>query len=341
MSLGERKLKILKVIIDDYISTAQPVGSRSISKKPMIEVSSATIRNEMADLEELGYLLQPHTSAGRVPSDLGYRMYVDQLSTTNNLSSADKNLIQSLLVSSIIEVEDVLVHAMNILTEITRLPAVIALPLFKKSKLENMKMIRINESKVLLIMVSDTGVVKNVHLPLKELSQTVLDDIATCLLSHFKGTQIEKIGLRQLLILREEISDYRDLIDYLIPILRDSLKEIDKIEIYVSGFDNIFYYREFSDLVKARQIIDLLKNKDLLYQIVSPVNEGVTVKIGAENEEEVMKELSLVAAPYKFDGINDGRIAVLGPTRIDYDTIIPAVQYISDALSNIFSGISL
>ncbi len=341
MQLGERKLKILKVIIDDYISTAQPVGSRSISKKPTIEVSSATIRNEMADLEELGYLLQPHTSAGRVPSDLAYRIYVDKLRTANNLSAADRSLVQSLLVSNVIEVEDVLVHALNILAEITRLPAVIALPLFRKSKLENMKLIRINDSKVLLIIVSDTGVVKNVHLALKDLTQDVLDDIAHCLLNHFHGIEIEKIGVKQLSILREEMKAYADIIDYLIPILRDSLKETDKIEVYVSGFDNIFYHREFSDLEKARQIIALLKDKDLLYQIVSPISEQLSVKIGAENEVEAMKELSLIAAPYKFNGINDGRIAVIGPTRINYDAIIPAVQYIADALSNIFSGISL
>lgn len=341
MPLGERKLQILKVIIDDYIHTAQPVGSRSISKKPMFQVSSATIRNEMADLEELGYLLQPHTSAGRVPSDLGYRIYVDMLRTAKKVASRDKKIIQSLLVSSIIEVDDIIFHAMSILSELTQLPVVITLPLFKKSKLENMKLIRVNSSKVLLIMVSDTGVIKNIRLGISDISQDILDKIASCILNRFKGTAIESIGVKQLSSLREELSEYSGVIDYLIPILRDSLKEVDKIEVYTDGVDNIFLYEEFSNLSNAKQVISLMKDKDLLYDAVSDASDGLSVKIGEENRISAMKKLSLVASPYKFNGKNDGRIAVIGPTRIAYDSIIPTVQYISDVLSSIFSGISL
>ncbi len=341
MHLGERKLQILKVIIDDYITTAQPVGSRSISKKPAIKVSSATIRNEMADLEELGYLLQPHTSAGRVPSDLGYRIYVDMLRSAKKVAARDKKVIQSLLVSNIIEVEDVIFHAMKILSDLTHLPVVITLPLFKKSKLENMKLIRVNSSKVLMILVSDTGVIKNIHLGISDISQPVLDQIAACILSRFKGTAIENINVKRLSSIREELKVYDEVIDYLIPILRNSLKEVDKIEVYTDGVDNIFLYEEFTNLSKAKEVISLMKDKDALYEAIQDADDGVSVKIGEENDVEAMKHLSLIAAPYKFNGKNDGRIGVIGPTRIDYDSIIPTVQYISDVLSSIFSGISL
>lgn len=341
MPLGDRKLRILKVIIDDYISTAQPVGSRSISKKPAIKVSSATIRNEMADLEELGYLLQPHTSAGRIPSDLGYRMYVDLLDGKRTLNKSEKKLIQSLLVSNVIEVEDLIVHALSILTQLTDLTAVISLPLFKKSKLKNMKLIRVNDSKVLMLMVSDTGVIKNIHLGIKDLSQAVLDDIASCLLTRFKGTEIERMSVKEISALRGELKQYDSLIDYLIPILRNSLKEIDDFEVYVDGVNNVFQFPEFNDVKRAKAFLDLMRNKALLFEAISQADDELIVNIGSENKVDELKSLSLIAAPYRFNGKNDGRIGLIGPTRMNYDYVIPTVQYIADVLSNIFSGINL
>ncbi len=341
MQLGDRKLRILKVIIDDYIHTAQPVGSRAISKKPTISVSSATIRNEMADLEELGYLFQPHTSAGRVPSDLGYRMYVDFLGSTSNMGAAEKQMIRSLLASNVIEVEDVILHAVAILSELTGLPTVISLPLFKKSKLKNMKLIKVNESKVLMIMVSDTGVIKNIHLGIKDLHQVVLDDIAACLLNKFEGVAIEEISVRKIFSLKDELKRYDNVIDYLIPILKESLKDIEDYEVYVDGVNNIFQFPEFGNVERAKQFLELMKDKHLLYQAIDGADRELMVRIGKENNIKALTEMSVVAAPYKFSGQKDGRIAVIGPTRMNYDHVMPIVDYVSDVLSNIFSGINL
>ncbi len=266
MQLGDRKLRILKVIIDDYISTAQPVGSRAISKKPTISVSSATIRNEMADLEELGYLFQPHTSAGRVPSDLGYRLYVDLFGSTREMGVAEKQMIRSLLASNVIEVEDVVLHAVRLLADLTGLPTVISLPLFKKSKLKNMKLIKVNQGKVLMIMVSDTGVIKNIHLGIKDLEQPILDDIAVCLLNRFEGVAIEEINVRKIFSIKDELRHYDNVIDYLIPILKQSLKEIEDYEVYVDGVNNIFQFPEFGNVARAKQFLELINDKHLLYQ---------------------------------------------------------------------------
>ncbi len=341
MDLGGRKLSILKIIIDDYISTGQPVGSRTVSKKPDIGVSSATVRNEMADLEELGYLLQPHTSAGRIPSDIGYRLYVDMIGDSIGLNEEEKKLVKSLLFAKESQVEDLIEHALNILSDMTGLTTVVSLPLFKKSRLNNMKLIKASDSKVILIMISDTGVVKDISLPISGASQLDLDKVANALLNRFQGTTIENISVKEVYKLRSELSECSGLIDYLIPILRDSLRELSDYEIYVGGKNSVFEINEFSDLSKARSFFELISDKDLLFNILKTVDEDVVVKIGGENEDSKLKDLSVVVSPYKFNCFDDGRIAVIGPTRMEYDRVIPAVRFTANTLSKLFSGIDL
>ncbi len=343
MDLGNRKLSILKVIIDDYINTGMPVGSRTISKRPDIAVSSATIRNEMADLEELGYLLQPHTSSGRIPSDFGYRLYVNLLSNQNVLSDEERNLLRSLLISNTIELEDVIKHTLGKLTKLTKLTTVISLPLFKKSRLENMKLVKVNSRRVILILVSDTGVVKDISLPISECSQEMLDILSNSLLNKFKNSTIDKINVKDIYAIKNDLNFDKssELIEYLLPLLRDSLKEIKDFELYVSGTHNIFDIKEFSDVKKAKQFFDLISNKDLLFDALKDAEDNMIIKIGSENKYEELKELTLIAAPYKFNGVNDGRIGIIGPTRMDYDRAISAVNYTADILTNIFSGINL
>lgn len=341
MELGGRKLSILKIIIDDYINTGQPVGSRTVSKKPAVGVSSATIRNEMADLEELGYLLQPHTSAGRIPSDIGYRLYVDLISENIGLNAEEKKLVKSLLFVKGHQLEDLIDYALKILTDMTGLTTIISLPLFKKSKLQNMKLIKVNDNKVLLIMISDTGVIKNISLPISGAGQEQLDSIASAMLSRFKDTTIENISVKEVYKMRDELKECAEFVDYLIPILRDSLRELSDYEIYVGGKSKIFEINEFSDIRKARDFLDLISDKNLLFSVLESASDEVLVKIGAENKDGKFKDLSVVVSPYKFNGFNDGRVAVIGPTRMDYERVIPSVKFTANTLSNLFSGIDL
>lgn len=343
MKLGDRKLKILKIIIDDYVNTGLPVCSSKISKEPNMSVSSATIRNEMADLENLGLLFQPHTSAGRIPSDVGYRYYVDLISKEKNYYKNNNLILQSLILSNEIEIEEIIKEALKQLTEMTGLTSIISLPLFKKSKLKNMKLIRVNDSKVLLIMVSDSGVVKNITLPISNLSQKILDLISESLLSLFIDTQIESINVKKIYNLKniDELSKYNDVVDYLIPILRNSLKEIENFELYVDGVNKIFDMKEFSDVVRAKKFLDLINDKNLLFEILKEANDGIIVKIGKENKFDELQNLTLVASSYKFNGVNDGRIGIIAPTRIPYEDVIDSIKIVSNTLSNIFSGISL
>lgn len=342
MNMGDRKLKILKLIIDDFISTAQPVGSRTIAKKYTLGVSSATIRNEMADLEELGYLEQPHTSAGRIPSDQGYRFYVDSLMKQGSLGIDQTEIIRNLLVNRIIEVEDVIHRATELLSDMTHMTSFISLPLFKKSKLSNMKLVKINDSKVLLILVSDSGVVKNIHLGLRDVEQAILDNISDGLLKRLEGATIEEINVKKISSLKQEYPQFSTVIDYLIPILKDTLRDIDDVELSLEGAKTIFDLPEFHDVEKAKAFLMAIENKELLYSVIRDVDEeGISVKIGSEIGIEEFKDCSIVAATYRFNEDNIGRIGVLGPTRMDYGKIVSVVDYIRKTLTDLFSGIYL
>lgn len=341
VDLGGRKLSILKVIIDDYIMTGQPVGSRTVSKKPNIMVSSATVRNEMADLEELGYLLQPHTSAGRIPSDIGYRLYVDMIPREGSLDDEDQKAITSLLFAKKCEIEDLVRESMKIISEMTGLVAIISLPLFKKSRLQNMKLIKVTDSKILMILVSDTGVVKSISLPIAGPSQKELDIVSDAMLAKLKNIQIETMGIKQIYQLRESVPGYGEFIDYLIPQLKALLKDIGEYEIYVEGKDKVLDMPDFTDINKARAFVELLSDRALLFELLKHTGQDIEVRIGDENELEAFKNLSVVSAPYKFAGGDAGRIAVIGPTRMNYDRVLHTVSLATATLNHLFSGIVL
>lgn len=340
--ISDRQLKILEAIISDFIDTAQPVGSRTISKKYPLGISSATIRNEMADLEELGYLQQPHTSAGRVPSDMGYRLYVDSLVRENSISSRDKEIIQSLLLHKIIEAGDLAKKAVKLLSDFTHLVAIVSIPKFNKCKLANLKLIKVSDSKVLLILVTDTGIVKNIQLALSNSEQFILDKISDTLLDHLIGETIENIDVRSILKIKEKISSFGNVVDYLIPIMRDALKSLNGTELYIDGISHLLETNEFSDTERARHIFEYLKNHSDVEKLLESIPENkLTIKIGAEIGDVKLDDCSIVASSYKVDGNSAGRILILGPKRMDYGAVVSTVNYISNTLSDVFSGIYL
>lgn len=342
MMISERQLKILEAIISDFIDTAQPVGSRTISKKYPLGISSATIRNEMADLEELGYLLQPHTSAGRVPSDLGYRLYVDSLIHENTIPSRDKEIIQSLLLNKIIEAGDLAKQAVKLLSEFTKLVAIVSVPKFNKCKLANLKIIKVSDSKVLLILVTDTGVVKNIQLALSNSEQFILDKISDTMLDHLSGETIENIDVRAISKIKEKLSSFGNIVDYLIPILRDALKSLNGTDLFVDGVSHLLSTYEFSDTERAKSIFEYLKDERAVESLLDtiPMNK-LSIKIGTEIGIPALDDCSIVASSYKVDGSSAGRIIILGPKRMDYGTVVSTVNYISNTLSDVFSGIYL
>jgi heat-inducible transcriptional repressor len=341
--VDDRKLRILQVIIDDFIRTAQPVGSRTLAKKYGLGISSATIRNEMADLEDLGLLMQPHTSAGRVPSEEGYRLYVDSLMQNRKLDIDQKDLIRKLLLHKVIEIDDVIDQASQIMASMTGLVSLVSLPQFKKSKLENMKLIKVTDSKVLLILVSNSGIVKNLTLAMSDINQRVLDMISDTLLQKLHGTPIEEITPKAIHNIKRELIEYSDLIEYLVPLLRDTLKEIDDVDVKVEGINHIFNYAEYQNVDKVRVLYEKITDKQFQSRIVNtrPITDDVSIGIGHNNQMNDLEECSIVSTNYRFNGKQAGTICFIGPTRMDYSLAVSVMGYIKETLEGIFSGIYL
>ena len=340
--LNSRQLKILKLIIDDFIDNGLPVGSRTISKKSSLSISSATIRNEMADLEELGYIYQPHTSAGRIPSDLGYRLYVDSLENNKLIDADQRILIRNLLLSGKIKAEEIVEKAVHLLAEMTGLAVIATYPEFKKRALSNLKLIKISDAKVLLILVSDNEVIKSVTLSFSGTSQDILDLISNALIRNLEGSTIEDIDIKKISRLKYDLRQFENIIDYLVPILRDSLKNIDDDEFYIEGFENFLTVPEFANSEKAKKMYRLFEKKEIINELFNDINgEGIFIKIGDENKTPELDECSVITTAYHYRSNDLGKIVVIGPKRMDYRGIISVVEYTRNTLSDIFSGIYL
>ena len=341
--MDDRKLNILKVIIDDFIRTAQPVGSRTLAKKYGLGISSATIRNEMADLEDLGLLLQPHTSAGRVPSEEGYRLYVDSLMQNRKLDIHQQDLIRKLLLHRVIEIDDVIDQALTIMAEMTGLVSMVSLPKFKKSNLANMKLIRVTDAKVMLILVSNSGIVKNLTLAMSDINQRILDMISDTLLQKLIGTPIEEITPKAINNIKKELIEYADLIEYLVPLLRDTLREIDDVDVKIDGINNIFNYVEYKDIREVRVLYEKITDKNFQSSVINtrPLTDEVSIGIGKSNQLVDLAGCSVVSTNYKFNGKQAGTLCFIGPTRMDYSLAVSVIGYIKETLEGIFSGIYL
>ncbi|MEA1975506.1 MAG: heat-inducible transcriptional repressor HrcA [Bacillota bacterium] len=342
MNINERKLKILQLVINDFIINAEPVGSKTIKEKNLLNVSSATIRNEMAGLEALGYLIQPYTSAGRIPSELGYRIYVDNLMKMDVLDYEEREVIKNLLLNNVIEVEDVIRQALGILTGITDMTTIVSLPQFNKSKLTNLKLINVNNSKVLMVFISDSGIVKNIQLPIEGVNQEVLDLIGNVILKKLKGSNISEITVKKISKIKSELPYFREVIDYIIPVLRDTLKNMDDIDVKLDGINKIFDLPEFQDVKKVKDFLTTLEDKEVLRNLLScEHDQKISVKIGEEVGLEEINGCSVISAGYKISGVQVGRIGIIGPIRMNYPGMISTINYVADTLTEIFSGIHL
>ncbi|WP_077367990.1 heat-inducible transcriptional repressor HrcA [Anaerosalibacter sp. Marseille-P3206] len=337
--LDDRKLKVLHAIINSYIDSAEPIGSRTISKKYDLGVSSATIRNEMSDLEELGYLNKPHTSAGRVPSDKAYRLYVDMLlsDARYHLDVRKKNEIKKNMLKETKEIEQLLQNSARILSRITNYTALAIAPQFKKSTLKHIQLIPIDEYKILVVIVSDSGMVKNTifrvesHIPEGQLSI-----ISNFLNEKLKGLTLEEISYGIDGVVFQELYEYKNIIDNIIPIVSQSLEDIEDVDVYADGVTNIFNFPEYSDLSKAKSFLNFIEDKDLIVDmLLKNIFDDFEIIIGEENLLEEIKECSLITATYKLDGNTIGKIGVIGPTRMDYFKVISAVRLLSINLNEI------
>ncbi|SHH34136.1 heat-inducible transcription repressor HrcA [Caloranaerobacter azorensis DSM 13643] len=339
MMLNDRKLKILQAVIHSYITSAEPVGSRTIAKKYNLGVSSATIRNEMSDLEELGYLLQPHTSAGRIPSDKAYRLYVDNLMQIRKITEEERRKIKLSLLKEIREIEQVIQNAAKILSELTNCTSLAIAPQIKRSKLKRIQLIPIDEHKVLVVMVTDTGIVKNTVFRIENgVREEQLEKITNYLNSRLKGCSIEDISKNIDTEFVKDMYDLRDTIKDILPLINQSIDGMYEVDLFADGVTNIFNFPEYNDIARAKSFISFIENKESVVDMLLKSGfHDIEIIIGRENCYEEVSNCSLITATYSLNGKTIGKIGVIGPTRMDYSKVVSVVKSIAFDLNEILN----
>lgn len=336
--LTERQKLILSAIVDDYIRSAEPVGSRSISKRGNVAYSPATIRNEMSDLEELGYLEQPHTSAGRIPSHLGYRYYVDHLLQTGNLKPEELAMLKNALADRIMQIEQVMQQVAVITSNLTNLTSIVLGPEIFSTSLRHLQILPLDEKRAVAIIVTNTGLVENKLVTIPEgISVNSIERTVAILNAKLKGVPIYQLKSKLYTEIAAEMKKHVDEFERLIATIDSALQQDDNQRLYMSGATNMLNQPEFRDVEKAKPFLDLLDKAELLVQMVSGVGEGVQVRIGTENTLEAMRDCSLVTATYSLNGQPIGVIGVLGPTRMEYGKVIGLLRHFSQDLTEILN----
>lgn len=339
MNLDERKRHILKVIINDYINTAEPVGSRTIAKRCGLGISSATIRNEMADLEDMGYLEQPHTSAGRIPSDKGYRLYVDHLMSYEKLTREEIDYIKGSFHNIIVdEIDKVIKDTSKLLSLLTNYTTIVMAPLNNISRVKHIQLISMDIKHIVAIVITNFGVVKNTNISLSNpITNEKLQTINNILNEKLKGLTIDEINLNIISDVQKGLIGYSEILNEIIPILYEGLKYIDEREIYLYGSSNIFNYPEYNAIEKAKSFLSILDKKEFLRDLLSSDINDLNISIGHENEYDEIRDCSLITTTYKIGQNAIGTIGILGPTRMYYSKVTALLDYFTSNLNDILT----
>jgi heat-inducible transcriptional repressor len=340
--LSERKQEILRSVVINYVKTAEPVGSRTVARTYRMGLSSATIRNEMADLEELGYLAQPHTSAGRIPSQLGYRYYVDNLMDPGDLSDDDERAISSSLsTEKMREIEQIINNSARVLSAATNQTSMIMGPQFRKSAFHQLRILPLDEKRGLVVLITDTGFIKNKVIDLQQqLSQSELHQVVTYLNQKLYGLTIDQVTTSLINELKRDLFRRLEILEQAFILLEESLKEEKQIRVFLGGTTNILNQPEFKDVDKIRRMLNLFEQEPLLFKILEDTSsdDDIVVRIGAENECEDIQECTLITGTYKIHDKTLGTVGVLGPIRMDYSHVISVmrrlVNYLNKSLSS-------
>lgn len=339
-TLSDREKLIFQSIVESFISTAAPVGSRFLSKKYKISLSPATIRNVMTDLEEKGLILQPHTSAGRVPTDKGYRQYVDSLSDFYNHDVEDAKLIIERLSLYFEDVNDLLEGASHILGEISDLLGVVMAPRFFQGSFYRIELIRISEKRLLAVIHIKSGLVRTIIMELQsEISPYLLEKTQQILNERLSGLTIEEIKKTFDARFRDIASEDAILLNLLAQSRERLFTFEEKNAFHVAGAKNIVKNPEFADAEAMRKILELMENREIIINLLTEKRQSdrVTITIGEENREDLVKSCSLITAQYDV-GNRQGTVGVIGPTRMQYEKVIALVDFMSKTLEYILNN---
>lgn len=333
--MDQRKVDILNAIVRSYILSPVPVGSRKISKEFDLGVSSATVRNEMSDLEELGYLNKPHSSAGRIPSDTAYRFFVNEF--LDKIFSDDINNFDSdlLFIDKVVGTEDFYRSITDSLAQRTNSIAYLLAPQKKDTGIRYLDLIQLDPNLILVILVGNQGIVERSVLRTKgSIDEEDIQYISRILSDSLCGVDFKKISSVELELTGEMVK-YEDLIVKIIDIVSQVALKVEDVEIYASGISNLLNYQEFHDINRIKELMSFVGEKNNIKKIVQelPMDEEITIRIGSENIDAVMHENSLISATYHFGESSFGRLGIIGPVRMDYLSMIRLIKLFTDKLS--------
>lgn len=339
MTLDDRKITILHAIIQNYLETGEPVGSRTISKYTDLNLSSATIRNEMADLEEMGLIIQPHTSAGRIPSDKGYRLYVDSMMETKDKEIEE---LKEVILEKEEKMDRMLKSVAKVLANNTNYATMISAPAIQGNKIKFLQLSRMDENQILAVVVAEGNVIKNNVIAVSEsLSDETLLKLNLLLNTNLCGKAIEEINLPMITTMKQQAGIHSDVVSEVIDSIAESIKVEEDLQIYTSGATNIFKYPELSDNQRASDIIHTLEEKQQLTEFVTEAladesGTGIQVYIGDEAPIQSMKDCSIVTATYDLGEGMRGTIGIVGPKRMDYDKVVSTLKNITHQLDDMY-----
>ncbi|MGI6469588.1 MAG: heat-inducible transcription repressor HrcA [Syntrophomonadaceae bacterium] len=336
MTLDERKKKILESVIKDYVETAEPVGSRAIVKKHNLRISAATVRNEMADLEDMGYLQQPHTSAGRIPSESGFRYYVDCMMERENLVDDEVQLLQKIIKENLQDWDEVIQSIGNFLAQVTRYTSFVIVPTVRVDEFKYVQLVLMGKGKAMVILVTDTGVLMHRRISIPEsVEQKDLQSINEVFNRIFAGKKFAEVRKTDLQYLRDELHKSKRIIDTILEAIDRLAESAGEDKVVISGILNMLNEPEFKNLDKLKKILAILEEETLLKNLLpEPSCDEVEITIGRENRLDEAKEMSIVLAGYKIFG-EVGRVGVIGPVRMEYWKAAGTVDSVRTAIDEV------
>lgn len=338
MKLSDRKKKILSYVVDDYISTAQPVSSKSITEKYMKGISSATVRSELAGLEEMGYLNQLHTSSGRVPSIDAYRLYVTELMDKSKLTREETGLIRAAFADHVDSLETVVENAVNVISELTNYTSVAAYSHSGKEKIVKIEIFRFKPAQALLLVVTENTLIRDKFIDIPEsMTDAELENASRFLLKAFQGKALDEV-LSAGDALKSEFASYREIFEGVMDAIEEYV-ERDKADVVIKGEGKILDHPEAGDSEKVKNFLSVVTSKDKLAELLSGGNEDIeiNIKIGGE-DENVPKDCSVVSATYSASGVKVGTYGVIGPLRMDYQKVVSVLKGVGKVLDEILKN---
>lgn len=334
--MEDRKSKVLQAIIEDYVATAEPVGSRTIARKYNLGVSPATIRNEMSDLEELGYLEQPHTSAGRVPSDRGYRYYVDCLMQTQDVTANDNAMIRRTFERKVREIDTLVRETARLLSDTTQLTAVVAGPQMEKAAFKELRLVPLGGDKAVLVYITDSGFIENQVLELPvEVTMLELQRVSDILNDQLRGQRVESLSRAALQSLQRELSKYGALLEQALQFLDQRMDPAERHRLYLGGTTRMLNQPEFRDVDKLRTLLGLLEHEDVVAGVleVGGKDDQVSIQIGEEIRVRELTDCSVISTTYRLGDQVVGKMGVIGPKRMEYGRVVGLMNSITRHLS--------